>query len=187
MPELGILGSGEIITIDPFGNLSWLNQNNQRVNWGVGADDRWHFAENEKSVRQTVDEDGIMSETRMRVPGGDIVQRVDVIPVGAGSAALLEFENNTPVPVAVAVILENYGQIEIDGTSASLKSLQVVNASKQIALCCSSDSIQALQTSIENGISQPPRSTQKLTDKNTALIFPLPHATNYDCLSAGKA
>ena len=177
MPELGILGSGEIITIDPFGNISWLNSNNQRVNWGVGADDRWHFAENEKSVRQTLDEDGIMSETRMRVPGGDIVQRVDVIPVGTESAALLEFENNTPVPVAVAIILENYGQIEIDGKTASLKSLQVVHASKQIALCCSSDSIQALQTSIENGTPQPPRTTQKLTDKNTALIFPLPHAT----------
>ena len=186
MPELGILGSGEIITIDPFGNLSWMNQNNQRVNWGVGADDRWHFAENEKSVRQTLDEDGIMSETRMRVPGGDIVQRVDVIPVGTESAALLEFENNTPVPVAVAVILENYGQIEIDGTTASLKSLQVVNASKQIALCCSSDSIQALQTSIENGIPQPPQSTQKLTGKNTALIFPLPHATKLRLLVSSE-
>ena len=186
MPELGILGSGEIITIDPFGNISWLNSNNQRVNWGVGADDRWHFAENEKSVRQTLDEDGIMSETRMRVPGGDIVQRVDVIPVGTESAALLEFENNTPVPVAVAVILENYGQIEVDGTTASLKSLQVVNASKQIALCCSSDSIQALQTSIENGIPQPPQSTQKLTDKNTALIFPLPHATKLRLLVSSE-
>ena len=177
MPELGILGSGEIITIDPFGNLSWLHQNNQRVNWGVGADDRWHFAENEKSVRQALGQDGILSETRMRVPGGDIVQRIDVIPVGTESAALIEFENKTPVPVAVAVILENYGQIEVVGATASLKTLQVVHASKQIALCYSSDSIQALQTSIENGLPQPPGNIEKLEDKNAALIFPLPHAT----------
>ncbi|MEG3585658.1 MAG: hypothetical protein VX353_00020 [Actinomycetota bacterium] len=178
MPELGILGSGEIVAADSFGNLSWLNQNTKRINWGIGADDRWHFAENEKSVRQTLSDDGVLSEARMRVPGGDIVQRMDVIPVGIDSAVLLEFENETPVPVAVAVILENYRNIEIDGASAYVKSLQVVHASKPIALCCSSDNIEMLQTSIENGVSQPPSKPQNLkAAKSTALIFPLPHAT----------
>ena len=134
MPELGILGSGAIVSNDPYGNLSWLNEKGKSINWAVGADDRWHFAENETSVRRAQGDENTSVEIRMRVPGGDIVQRTDVIPVGIDSAVLLEFENETPVPVAIAIKAINFKTLEINGSKVSGEFGQVISASKPIAL-----------------------------------------------------
>ncbi len=187
MPELGILGSGKAASNDPVGNFRWLDQSNKRISWGVGADDRWHFADNEMSVRQALVEDGISPETRMRVPGGDIVQRMNVISIGLDSAALIEYENETPVPVAVVIILENYGHLEIDGPIAYMMSNQIIHASKPVASCCSSEDMQGLLRSIEEGEPQPPRKGATLdATRSAALLFPLPHATKLRLLISSE-
>lgn len=70
-------------------------------NWFVAADDRWHIAAEETSVRQQRVEGTAVVETRLRVPSGDVVQRIYSV-ADAGGLTIVEFENESPMAVAVA-------------------------------------------------------------------------------------
>ncbi len=71
------------------------------LNWFVAADDRWHVAADETSVRQRRVEGTAVTETRLRVPSGDVVQRVFSV-ADSGGLTIVEFENESPMAVAVA-------------------------------------------------------------------------------------
>lgn len=91
------------------------------VEWGVGADDRWRVAHDEVAVRQSRVADAPVYETWMRVPTGDIVQRVASANDGLGRVLVLEFENLSADAVAVAVAGRVIGRATIaadaDGVS----------------------------------------------------------------------
>ena len=79
-----------------------------RIVWAVGAEDRWHIASRETAVRSRLVEDVPVTETAMRIPGGDIVQRVCAVYDGSSRGVLLEFENESSVPVSLALaVVEN--------------------------------------------------------------------------------
>lgn len=177
MPELGILGAGNPISVTPFGGIHWLDRK-MKVSWAIGADDRWHFAEQETTIRQNLSAKKISPETRVRVPGGDIEQCVDVIPVGSGSATMVEFENTTPVPVALALILMNFDELTVEGPLVKSGSSQVMLASKPVALTCSAKTLVDLQKALEETAAKPSNAGEIINDKgHTAVIFPLPHGT----------
>jgi hypothetical protein len=71
------------------------------LDWYVAADDRWHVPSVEPTVRQTRVEGTPVIETRVRVPNGDVVQRVFAIADHDG-LTLIEVTNDSPLPVAVA-------------------------------------------------------------------------------------
>jgi len=71
------------------------------INWYVAADDRWHVPADEQSVRQQRIEGTAVVETRVRVPSGDVVQRVFSV-ADAGGLTLVEIENESTLPVAIA-------------------------------------------------------------------------------------
>ena len=154
MPELGILGAGNPISVTPYGGIHWLDRK-MKVSWAIGADDRWHFAEQETTIRQNLSAKKISPETRVRVPGGDIEQCVDVIPVGSGSATMVEFENTTPVPVALALILMNFDELTVEGPLVKSGSSQVMLASKPVALTCSAKTLVDLQKALEETAAKP--------------------------------
>jgi hypothetical protein len=71
------------------------------LDWWIAADDRWHVPADEPSVRQVRAEGTAVTETRVRVPSGDAVQRV--YSVGhAGGLTVIEIENDSTLPIAVA-------------------------------------------------------------------------------------
>lgn len=70
--------------------------------WHVAADDRWYSPSREPSVRQKWFAGYPVVETRMKVPTGDIVQRTYCI-ADLGGLTVMEFENESTLPVAVAV------------------------------------------------------------------------------------
>ena len=72
------------------------------LDWYVAADDRWHDPSTEGTVRQERRGGIPVIETRLRVPGGDIVQRVYGV-VDHGGLIVIEFENQSSLPVAVAL------------------------------------------------------------------------------------
>lgn len=74
----------------------------ERIEWFVAADDRWHVPEQEPSVRQRRIEGTPVLETRVRIPQGDAVQRVYAV-ADLGGATVFEFENESPMPIAVAL------------------------------------------------------------------------------------
>jgi hypothetical protein len=69
--------------------------------WHVAADDRWHSPADEVAVRQQRIAGAPVFETRLRIPGGDAVQRVWSVADGGGRT-LVEVANDSPLPIAVA-------------------------------------------------------------------------------------
>ncbi len=80
--------------VEPWGGTPSLN-------WYVAADDRWHLPADEPTVRQVRVEGTAVVETRVRVPSGDVVQRVYTVADGGG-LTVVEIENESTLPVAIA-------------------------------------------------------------------------------------
>ena len=74
-----------------------------RMSWAVGAEDRWHIASEEAAVRTRLVDDMPVVATAMKVPGGDVVQQTAAVAGGAGRAVVVEFVNETPAPVSLAL------------------------------------------------------------------------------------
>jgi hypothetical protein len=72
------------------------------LDWFIAADDRWYTPRTEASTRQKWYAGYPVAETRVKIPGGDIVQRVYVV-ADLGGMTVMEFENDSPMPVVVAV------------------------------------------------------------------------------------
>lgn len=100
---IGILGQPWRATVTPAGDVyPWDDA--EAVKWYVAADDRWHIPADEVAVRQRSIDGAPVLETRVRIPGGDVIQRVWVATGRLGSSALLmEFENDSPMAIAIAI------------------------------------------------------------------------------------
>ncbi len=72
------------------------------LEWWIAADDRWHEPAREASRRQQRVLGAPVVETSVAVPGGDVVHRAYAAVAGAGAAAVVELENRSRLPVAVA-------------------------------------------------------------------------------------
>jgi hypothetical protein len=78
------------------------------LDWWIGADDRWHLPSREAAVRQRLVDATPVVETLMSVPGGDAVQRVYAIHTGSDELAIVEIENRSRLPFAVALAVRPY-------------------------------------------------------------------------------
>lgn len=99
MITTGVTGSRWRASISGWGGLTpW---DGDPVAWYVAADDRWHVPATEHAVRQRRIDGTPVTETRIRVPNGDVVQRIYSV-VDAGGITVIEVENESTLPVAVA-------------------------------------------------------------------------------------
>lgn len=99
MITTGVTGRPWRASVAPSGDVQpW---DGDPVRWYVAAEDRWHVPADEPSVRQTRIDGTAVAETRVRVPTGDVVQRVFSVP-DAGGVTVIEVENDSPSPVAIA-------------------------------------------------------------------------------------
>ncbi len=100
MTITGVTGQTWRASISPSGSvLPW--DESEPFNWFVAADDRWHVPADEATVRQVRLEGTPVTETRVRVPRGDVVQRVYSV-ADAGGITVIEVENESTLPVAIA-------------------------------------------------------------------------------------
>lgn len=97
---LGVLGGTWRGTVSDRGGLTWGVD--ESLDWWVAADDRWHDPRVETNVRQQRLGGAPVVETKVRVPQGDVVQRVFAV-ADAGGLTIVEFENASPMPVAIAL------------------------------------------------------------------------------------
>lgn len=103
---VGNVGSPHEAIVDPRGLVTpWFD--GWSLDWWIGAEDRWYFPSREAGVRQCLVDSAPVVETSMRVPGGDAVQRVFAVP-GAEELVIVEIENRSPVPFAVALAVRPY-------------------------------------------------------------------------------
>lgn len=100
---LGSTGQRARWTVGPRGSVTPWGQDRARpLDWFIAAEDRWHVPAREPTVRQERVEGTPVIETRIRVPDGDAVQRVWAVS-DVGGAVIVEFENESPMPFAVAL------------------------------------------------------------------------------------
>lgn len=124
---IGTLDGPSQAIVDPRGLVTPM-PGGWSVDWWIGAADRWHFPSREVAVRQRLVDDTPVVETAMRVPGGDVVHRAYAARSGDHELVVLELENESSVPVALALAVRPYGieglstikRIELDGTLVSV-------------------------------------------------------------------
>jgi hypothetical protein len=96
----GVLGDDWRADVSAWGAVApW--DGSTPLDWHVAADDRWHTPAAETAVRQQRVSGTPVFETRLRVPGGDAVQRVWSV-AGDGGWTLVEVANESPLPFACA-------------------------------------------------------------------------------------
>ena len=105
---------GPVAVVDERGRVQTIDRR-WSFEWGVGVGDRWRVAHAEVGARRYRVDDAPVYETRLRVPGGDVVHRVAVANDGLGRALVVEFENASPDAVAVALV----GRAEAAESSAT--------------------------------------------------------------------
>ena len=75
MITTGVVGQRWRASVTAWGAIEpW--DGSPALDWYVAADDRWHVPRAEPAVRQSRVQGTPVVETRLRVPGGDIVQTV---------------------------------------------------------------------------------------------------------------
>jgi hypothetical protein len=75
-----------------------------RLDWWIGAEDRWRVPSQEATVRQALVSGSPVVETRVRIPAGDAVHHAYATRGPSGQdAVVVEVRNDSAVPVAVAL------------------------------------------------------------------------------------
>ena len=98
---LGVRGGGWSAVVNERGSVT-LDDGSPTLLWHVAADDRWHDPAKEPGVRQQRRAGVPVVETRVRIPGGDAVQRVYGVP-DHGGLLVMEFSNESTLPIAIAL------------------------------------------------------------------------------------
>ena len=98
---IGVRGSTWRGEVTPHGSLQPAD-GSRELDWFIAADDRWYVPRDEPSTRQKWYAGFPVCETRVRIPGGDMIQRV-YATADLGGLTVMEFENDSPMPVVVAV------------------------------------------------------------------------------------
>jgi len=114
---IGTLGGRGRARVDRHGGigsdlLGWS------LEWWIGGDDRWYVPERESTIRQTHVGDAPVVRTAMRVPGGDAVQFAygATAPGVPDGTIVVEFENDSPAPFVVALVVREARAVGVDGT-----------------------------------------------------------------------
>lgn len=99
MRAVGVRGGAWDGAVNAWGDVFVDGQ--ERLRWFVAADDRWYRPSRETTVRQREISGVPVVETRIKVPGGDAVQRVYGV-ADFGGAIVVEIYNDSSLPFAVA-------------------------------------------------------------------------------------
>lgn len=159
--------AGPVARIDRKGAVATLDRSWQ-IDWGVLAGPDWKRAADEAAVRQGRVDDAPVFETWMRVPGGDIIQRVGVLNDGHGRALLVEYENASPNAVVVATIGQSDGPVAAELSGVRVDGICWIRPSVDAgAVAVSTD----IWTEIESG----PTAASASGDGDVAVLVPVPH------------
>ncbi|MEY4601136.1 MAG: hypothetical protein RLZZ201_827, partial [Actinomycetota bacterium] len=99
--RIGLHGAGSAV-VDASGVVHPEGWRGNSCGWWLAASDKWHDPRTSPSVRQQRIDGTPVVQTKVAVPGGDVVQRVFVV-ADHGGRLVMQVSNESPEPVAVAV------------------------------------------------------------------------------------
>lgn len=109
--RVGILDGTHEVVVDTAGAVS-VSPGAPLVDWWIAGDERWYYPSAETSCTQQTLEGTPVVETRIKVPGGEAIQRVYAIQRssedGGGEAVVVEVENASVLPFGLAFALRPY-------------------------------------------------------------------------------
>ncbi len=160
------------------------------LDWWIGADDRWHLPAREPTVRQRLRGCGPVTETAVRVPSGDVIQTVHAALVDGRTVAVVEVENQSPVPVALAIALRPYtldgepGDLVVERISPTEYSVQphrltLPRPPNEAGFAGDHDLLGMVEAG--RSLSWPDRAAgaANLPFPNAVVMVPVPHRTTY--------
>jgi hypothetical protein len=187
---VGVLDGSGFASVDPRG-LVTPEAGNWSLDWWVGADDRWHLPSREVAVRQALVDGAPVVETSMRVPGGDVVERVWMFrDTAAGEMLAVEIENASRLPVAIALAVRPYGPdgagqigtIEVGGRTVRVDGITALLLPKEQARVATSTlaegDVADLVTTGEAADQASATAECPAGFTSAALIFPLAHTAS---------
>jgi len=186
---IGNLGTWRRGQVDPRGLLTPV-EGGWSLDWWVRSEDRWHLPSCETAVRQRCIDDMPVVETAMRVPGGDVLHRAYGALAATAEMLVVEVENASAVPVAVAFSIRPYGptgraevrRIELDASAERLsvdgrEALVFPKAPAQMAW---SDGSKDCVEDVLAERTRPPEGAALIEDPGgwaqAAFVFPLAHS-----------
>jgi len=96
----GVAGSPWRASVTPWGDvIPWSTE--PTLEWCIAASDRWYRPAEETAVRSERVRGTAVVETRVRIPGGDALQRIYSVN-DHGGLTVIEITNDSPSPIAVA-------------------------------------------------------------------------------------
>ena len=190
---LGTVDAAAIADVDPAGWVQ-LRGATWSLDWWVGAEDRWHHPALEAAVRQRPLDDVPIVETAMRVPGGDVLHRAFGVratsratdgQVWDDSAVLVEIENSTAVPVALALAVRpltlsgagSVGSVQVDGSVVRVDGRVAAVISRPVARVAQGELGQVADALAAGDDAEPTVTVAPVGDGRleVALVVPLPH------------
>jgi hypothetical protein len=108
---VGTLASGTTAEVDPHGRVQ---QGPLRLGWRVRSANDWLAPGRDVPVRQSRPNPAPIVHSAVRVPGGDVVERVYAVGDGDRAAVVVEIENDSPQAIAVGFVVEHPGLVTID-------------------------------------------------------------------------
>ena len=163
-----------------------------RVDWWIGAEDRWRRAAEDVTVRQSLVDAAPVVETAMRVPGGDAVQRV--YGADAAGTVVVEIENASAVPFVAAIVVGpaptgHLRSLAVDGTKLRIDRNGAVTLPRSPGRWAVGPTTDAVFDQVRRGDAGQgvfPASTDRSGRLVGALLYPLAHrATLRLALGAG--
>lgn len=185
---VGTLDDGAVARVGPGGAVD-VTASGWTVDWWIGAEDRWHHPSAEAAVRQSLVDDAPVVSTAMRVPGGDVVHRAFAVRAQSdewsGTGVVVEVENLTAVPVALAVVVRPAADrvagrttVRVDGATVSVDGRPVALLSRPAARVVAGP-VSALADRLAAG-DDAPAPVEVTSDAagappGVAVVVPLPH------------
>ncbi|HMQ24960.1 MAG TPA: hypothetical protein PKA98_03165, partial [Acidimicrobiales bacterium] len=171
---IGTTNAGPLAYVDGAGSIAAVDDA-WRLDWWVGADDRWHVPTEQTAVRQRRVDAMPVVEAAMRVPTGDAVVRAYGARIGglADDLVAIEIANESTLPVALALVLSGRDEVVVDGATATADGAVVLQLPRPPSRAAAGAAIAEVRAVVESGgateVDGPVRG------RVVALLVPLAH------------
>lgn len=177
--RLGDLTAGPIATAGSGGVVVLGDDTTTRWSWWVGAEDRWHRPDAEPQTTDARLDGAVALRTVVRVPSGDFVgvatgARLDSL---GSSAVVVELDNASPLPVAVAFVVETSAVATVRANGVDVEGVGGLRLTRPAAGIVTAPDVAALYAALEAGEQANAKAGDTVTGA-IALLIPLPHAAH---------